>query len=654
MDKSVLKSRIISMFGGLAKKRLELSRELVLPVIFLSLLMVPWFLGGRDPFALVVQSGLSLLLLVSWVLLSRDRALSVSLHPRGVLVPGLVLIGTAFLSLIWSVSRFESLVTLTTLLSATVVFVVARDVFRNARARGFLVKIFLLTAAIVSAIGLGMYVTGDYERATSLFFWPNPFATFLLATLPFSLDLAIRTSKDRPSVWVYLSLLLGTAFVVTYSRAAWLIALVLLGLVWWRAQDKKKANVVILGVAAASIAFGLAVTGMRTNLAKPVVGVAGRLTESVNSQSVVDRLDFWREGSAMFAEKPLLGWGVGTYKEVHPAFQKSAITATNNPHSLPVQIMVELGVVGLVAFIVMALGLVAYLWKERRVKRSPTVWSARIALIAVVLHSFVDLVTNYPTLILILFVLLALSLPIPQEHGEFRLRNRQAMLGFGLAVLATLFATWFNYQLYLARIDQAFIDAIAPLDMRDAGERYDALVQESVVPPDTLSQAALFWIDMYDMQETPQIKYAQRAAQLATEATAREPRDAKHWYALGNANERLGKTTEALSAYRRAVELDPHNNPQYQVSYAQALAREGFTREALVVLQSITQEYTDAVIANRNFVRIADRIAIALTLQAKLQLEAGDKVSAAQSLARARLLSPDYQPAIDFQNQLQN
>lgn len=641
------------MFGGLAKKRLELSRELVLPVLFLSLLMVPWFIGGRDPFGLVVQSGLSLLLLVSWVLLSRDRALAISLRPRWVMVPGLVLVVTAFISLLWSVSQFESILALATIMSASIVFVVARDVFRNARARGFLVKIFLLVAVVVSVIGLGMYLVGDYERATSLFFWPNPFATYLLAALPFSLDLAIRHSEDRPSVWVYVSLLLGTAFFVTYSRAAWLIALVLVGLLWWRSEQRKRAAVILAGVAVASVTLGLAATSARTYLEKPVVAVASRLSDSAQSQSVADRIDFWREGTAMFAERPVLGWGVGTYKEVHPGFQRSAVTATNNPHSLPVQILVELGAVGFVAFLVMVAASIGYFWKEHTLKRSPVIWASRIALIVVALHSFVDLATNYPTLIIIFLVLAALAVPIPKEHGEFRLKDRRAMTGFGLAALVMLFATWFTYQLYLSRVDQAYIDVVAPYDMQEAGERYEALLQTAVVPPDTLSQAALFWVDMYDAEETPLPKYAERAARLATEATRRESRDARHWYALGNASERLGKTSEALAAYRKAVELDPFNNPQYQISYAQLLAQEGFTQEALEVLGVITQEYSDEVIANRSFVSIADRVAIALTLQAQLQLESGDQAAAAQSLARARLLSPKYQPAQELETQIQ-
>jgi O-antigen ligase len=621
-------------------------------VLFLSLLITPWFVGGRDPFGLVVQAGLSLLLLVSWVLLSRDRALAVSWQPRWVLIPAAALVGLALVSPIWSVSRFESMVFLITLLSAAAVFVVSRDVFRSLRARNFLVKIFLLIAAVVSAIGIGMFVIGDYDRATSLFFWPNPLATFLLAALPFGLDLSIRHTQERPSGWVYLSLLVGTAFGLTYSRAAWLICLLVVGLVIWRAQDRRRAIIVSVSVILASVALVLALSSARTLLDKPTVSVTQRLAESGQSQSVSDRFDYWREGSAMFAERPILGWGAGTYKEVHPAFQRSAVTAGNNPHSLPVQVLVELGAVGFVLLLVMMAGFVSYLYEERVSRRSSTVWSARIALVAMILHSFLDLVTNYPTLILLLAVLLAMALPMSRDHREFRLKDRRALLGLVLAGLVMVFATWFAYWLYLSRIDQAYIDVVVPFDTDEASAGYDTMIASPVVSPDTLSSAALFWVDVYDSQTVPNQSLVEKASRIATEATRREPQDARHWYALGNASERLGKTSEALSAYRQAVDLDPYNNPQYQVSYARLLAQEGFTREALEVLSRITYEYTDAVIANRNFVRIADRVAIALTLQAKLQLETGDEIGAVGSVARARLLSPRYQPAIDLESSL--
>jgi O-antigen ligase len=640
------------MFRGLSKKRLELSRELVLPVLFLSLLVTPWFIGGRDSFGLVVQAGLSLLLLVSWVLLSRDRALSVSWKPHWVVIPATVLVGLSLVSLIWSVSRFETTVMLVTILSAATAFVVSRDVFRSPRARNFFKIIFLLISGVISTIGIGMFIVGDYDRATSLFFWPNPLATFLLAAIPFSLDLAIRRTDQKPSVWVYWTLLIGTAFGLTYSRAAWLIGVAVMLLVIWRSADRRRAVIVSISVVFASAALVLAFSSARTLLDKPTISVAERLTESVKSQSVSDRFDYWREGTAMFAERPILGWGSGTYKQVHPQFQRSAITAGNNPHSLAVQVLVELGAFGFIALLVMFAGFAMYLYKERNSERSPAVWSARIAVVAIILHALLDLVTNYPVLIVLLTILLAMAMPMGKDHVDFRLKNRIALVAIGLGLAANLYATWFAYQLYLARIDQAYIDVLVPIQTDEAGSRYDALSAASIVPPSTLSQAALFWVDIYDSQDVPDQALVKKAVTLATEATRREPQDARHWYALANANERLGKTSEALSAYRRAVDLDPYNNPQYQVSYARLLAQEGFTREALEVLFRITTEYSDEVIANRNFVRIADRVAIALTLQAKLQLEAGDKIGAAQSVARARLLSPKYQPAIDFENSL--
>jgi hypothetical protein len=48
-----------------------------------------------------------------------------------------------------------------------------------------------------------------------------------------------------------------------------------------------------------------------------------------------------------------------------------------------------------------------------------------------------------------------------------------------------------------------------------------------------------------------------RAADLYTQATARDPRSAPAWRGLGITSERLGRTRDAVRAYRRALQLAP-------------------------------------------------------------------------------------------------
>lgn len=641
------------MLRKFARQRIELSRQLVLPLLFLSLLSVPWFLGGRDPFGLVVIAAVSLLLFASWLVLSRDRALRLSLRPKLALVPASILVFWSLLSWFWSVSRYESTLWLITLTAAAVVFVVSRDVFRVARARVFYAKLFVLSSVVVSLIGLAMYVFGDYDRATSVFFWPNPFATYLLMVFPVALALGMRSEQDRPNGWHWASVLTLGMLMLTFSRAAWIVGLLLIGLIIWLAQERRRCAIIIATITLGAFGMAVAASSTRSLLERPTVNVTNRLAESAGSSSVTDRVTFWREGTQMFADRPLVGWGAGAYREVHPAYQESPITATNNPHSSLVQAMVELGVVGFVAAIIMFAGMMIVLWKDRKADRGYVTRAAQLALIGFGLHSLVDLVSNYPTLLILGAIFMALALPLSERAHEFRLRNRVVM-ALSLVVVGLLgYGVWFSYQSYLAKVDQQYIDAVTPFDTEQTLVLYEALTERSFVEPDTLSRSALFLVDIYDSQQTsPNRNLLDRAARLATEATRREPQDARHWYALANASERQGKTSEALQAYRKAVELDRYNNPQYQISYARLLNQEGFTREAREVIRQVTREYTAAVIANRNFIRIGDRLAIAWTLQAELENILGDQSAAREAVRRAIELNPSYQPAIDLEKLL--
>jgi Flp pilus assembly protein TadD len=48
-----------------------------------------------------------------------------------------------------------------------------------------------------------------------------------------------------------------------------------------------------------------------------------------------------------------------------------------------------------------------------------------------------------------------------------------------------------------------------------------------------------------------------RAAELFAQATQRDPRSAAAWRGLGLTSERLGRTRDAVRAYKRALQLAP-------------------------------------------------------------------------------------------------
>lgn len=638
-----------------AKQRIELSRHLALPVIFLAMLTVPWFLGGRDAFGTLVISLVAILLFASWLLVSRFQSLAASWRPRLVILPLALLLGWACLSLIWSVSRFESVYFLSLIITGGLIFVVARDIFRDLPARDFWIRIFVIAAGIVSAIGVGMYVLGDYERATSLFYWPNPLATYLIAALCFSLMLGRQDDTMKPDAWSLVSAVLGAGLILTFSRAGWLIMLLILGLMIWRSKNRRQFVIHLAVVIVIAVLLSVAASGARALRNKPSINVAGRVTESADSTSVSDRFSYWREGTVMFAERPILGWGVGTYKQVHPAYQTNAKTATNNPHNSLVQAFVELGAPGAVLVMLAIFGFVRVMWLARKKSVEPMVWAAQLAVIGIGLHSLLDLVTNYPVLIFLLAICLALSLPLKDfSPWEFRLKSWPIIVSMALIGLSlTGIFTYQRYR-YLSNVDLKLIDAIGPLDPDRSAESYDDLLSRPIVEPAALSSAALFYVNSYDTSENPQKSDLDKALAYAERAVALDSQDARHYYALANVQQRLGKTTEALKNYRRAIELDPHNNPQYQVSLALLLEQQGFTREALAVLRPVADEYTEDVLNNRNFAsNIRARVAIVYTVLARLESENRNTDQALRDIRRALELNPKYVPAEDLQKKLQ-
>lgn len=644
------------MIKQLSKKRVELSRHLLLPVLFLAMLSLPWFLGGREPFGLLIGLLLTSLLFISWLLVSRHQALAISHRPRAILWPLAGLLVWTLLSCFWSVSQYASLKLVMTLVSASTIFIVARDIFRDSAARDFFVRILVMIVAVTSVIGLWIFMTGDYERVTSLFYWANPFATFCLAGLGFGLFLVHESTGRAQKAWLGATALITSGLFLSYSRAAWMIAIVVVALLVLQAGDWRNRVRQLFIIVMAAALISIVALGIRSKLSdKPTLNVKDRVAESAQSSSVTDRFAFWQEGAAMFAARPLTGWGVGSYENVHPAFQVSPVTAGNNPHSTLIQAFVELGVIGASLFMLAAAGFLRLLWLDRGNRQDRLLWSARWVVLAIGLHSLVDLVSNYPVLLFVWAIALALALPPLLKTDEFRLRLRRVWVSVILVAGSLLALTGAAFRLYDTSTTKLLINLSAPYDFNETNRLYGTILKGRLINPADLSDAAIFLVDASDKAETNQAGLLNTALGFAERAVRLEPYNAQHYYALANVQQRLGRTNEALKAYRRAIELDPYDNPQYQISYASLLQHEGFSKEALTVLQAIAREYTDPVLANRNFIlSIPQRVSIVQSMIAQLYFDAGNTNAARRAADRAVRINPTNEVALGIQKAIED
>ncbi len=63
---------------------------------------------------------------------------------------------------------------------------------------------------------------------------------------------------------------------------------------------------------------------------------------SVDSQN---RVVWWKEAAGAFSDRPLGGWGAGSFPVVHLLYRRNSLTV-QQPHSVPLQVLAETGIIG--------------------------------------------------------------------------------------------------------------------------------------------------------------------------------------------------------------------------------------------------------------------------------------------------------------------
>ena len=214
------------------------------------------------------------------------------------------------------------------------------------------------------------------------------------------------TKTARFFIFISLSILL-VGIVLSYSRAAWLSVIVAIGVL----------AVVLLRIKFYVLALSfLFIVGtfftfqhqILDKLSKNKQDSSGNLTEHVQSISNIssdasnlERINRWQAALRLFEERPIVGWGPGTYQFVYSPFQSSqekTIISTNlgdkgNAHSEYLGALADMGILGmllvilLITFVIIT-GLSVYKRGDTNVKFLSLI--ALLGLITYFAHGFLN------------------------------------------------------------------------------------------------------------------------------------------------------------------------------------------------------------------------------------------------------------------------
>jgi hypothetical protein len=270
------------------------------------------------------------------------------------------------------------------------------------------------------------------------------------------------------------------------------------------------------------------------------------------------RYDYWRIAWNAFADNPVGGVGAGNYPAAYFKHRRTN-DAIQNPHSLMLQILSELGIVGLLLLLVTIVGVVLGARKLRATaRRSPTARTLMVAATGMSIVWFVDTSGDWMHLLPGVTAIALAAVAIICREGGFASPIQLAansgprrMLGlagisavaFVLAVTGASLARAGLVQFYLhqARAELATHPAAA---IRNANR---------VLRIDGAN------LDAYYIKAAGQARFDQAAEARSTllAAAQEDPSSFVTWTLLGDLEVRLRNFSTARSFYQRAHELDP-------------------------------------------------------------------------------------------------
>ncbi|WP_017298427.1 IctB family putative bicarbonate transporter [Nodosilinea nodulosa] len=326
------------------------------------------------PYVSTVLIGVLLIAVAAlWALLTLTDDAGAGLSPVHIAVA--LYWGTMVLATALSPVRRAALTGLVELTLNIVLFLLIARVARRPRARGLLILAYILTTLPVSIYGLRQYFFGatalatwvdansaaaDLTRVYSFLGNPNLLAGYLLPGIMLSGAAVFAWPRWGPKGLALLATLVNTlCLIFTLSRGGW-IGFLIAGFVlmtllvqywslWFSPFWKRWALPVLLGGAAAVVILAIvSIDSLRERVLSIFVGRA----DSSNNF----RINVWAAVLDMIRDRPILGIGPGhdAFNAVYPLYQRPRYTALS-AYSIFLEVLVEGGILGLLAFLWMLL-----------------------------------------------------------------------------------------------------------------------------------------------------------------------------------------------------------------------------------------------------------------------------------------------------------
>jgi O-antigen ligase len=295
--------------------------------------------------------------------------------------PSALFIGVLMLSAVGASNLLVSLKEVLRWVEVLGILVLAATICQGTLERRLVSIVLLIGVAAESLLGWVQFLfrlgpdgfrIGAFLRAYGTFGQPNPFAGYLVMTLPLAFASVIWLRKSasvhqsRLDVILFQAALVAAGFgtvalLMSLSRGALLglgVAVIILVALYTRRGGVLFAAV---GVAALVIGYGATTNWLPAVVADRLAQIwefvgwfdAARVVPTPQNWAVVERMAHWQAGWNMYFANPVLGVGPGHYTVAYPDYRVNDFwkDPLGHAHNLYLNVMAEEGFLGIVTYL---------------------------------------------------------------------------------------------------------------------------------------------------------------------------------------------------------------------------------------------------------------------------------------------------------------
>jgi len=326
-----------------------------------------------------------------------------TVNPRNTVLdkPIAAFIFLAVVSAVFSIYKYVSVSALLLLAGyASLYYLIANNYTRRFRK-------YLISIIICLGIGLSVYGLLQYFNVLDHTWWRpnymlastyvnhNHFAGYLELVIPVTIGVLIRYMSKRSLRFILTLgiLIMGTAFVFSQSRGAWIcltFSLFVMNILLIRKKILNKKSIIV---------FALIFSAIFTYIYFNEGFVSERLETMVDltgeEASMSTRIAIWRGTLDMISSRPFIGTGIGTFLWGFPRFKPESINYIRPrfAHNDYLHMASEMGVL---APVIMLWFLWLIIGKGLKKKSHPVIIGCSIGMLSLTLHGFVDFNFHIP------------------------------------------------------------------------------------------------------------------------------------------------------------------------------------------------------------------------------------------------------------------